>query len=80
MSADGMLRVVLVALAVLNIGLTVYHWRLIRRGQRWHAEAVALQAEAHKVLDRARALVAENVAAGTNGHRPHGEPARVAEP
>jgi len=75
-----MLRVVLVALAAVNIALTLYHWRLIRRGQRWHAEAVALQAEAHKVLDRARALITENAAAGTNGHRPHGEPAREAEP
>lgn len=73
MSADLELRVLLVALAVVNVGLTIYHATILRRARRFQADTERLHDEAQRLLGDARALAGEGHVVGSNGHRPREE-------
>jgi len=45
--------------AVVNVGMLLYHWRIIRRSRRHLASAQGVQADTTRTLEAARALLAE---------------------
>jgi hypothetical protein len=77
MSADGVLRVVLVALAVANIGLTVWHWFILRRARGYQAATVARLDEVDTLLHEVRTVHGPIAGVRSNGHR--AEPAAEVE-
>ena len=70
MSADGVLRAVLVALAVVNIGLTVWHAAILRRARGYQAATVDRLAEADRLVHDVRAVHGPIAGVQSNGHRP----------
>jgi len=59
-----------VAVAALNVGLTLYHWRLVRRARERLRAVDIVHAATTATLAEARALESWLRAVGTNGHPP----------
>jgi membrane protein implicated in regulation of membrane protease activity len=70
------LTAVLVACAVGNVGLTLYHWRIVRRSLRRQADTDRLHDDAERLLGELHAALRDAATAvgGANGTRPHVEP------
>lgn len=69
---EAVTRWVLVALAAVNVGLTVWHWRILRRARAYQADTRRLHDEAEGVvgdMQHAPSHVAIPLG-GTNGTRP----------
>jgi hypothetical protein len=62
-----------VGTAVLNCGLTVYHWRIVRRTLRRSADADRLHDDAERLLGELHATLTDAAltVGGSNGTRPH---------
>jgi membrane protein implicated in regulation of membrane protease activity len=67
---------------VLNVGLTVYHWRIVRRALRRSADTDRLHDDAERLLGELHAALTQAAIAvgGSNGTRPHVEHAEGSEP
>lgn len=62
------------ALAVLNVGLTVYHWRLVRRARERLRASEASATQSAAILAEAHAAFVTTHHVASNGHRPEAEP------
>lgn len=73
MAAVTWLNALLVACAVGNVGLTVWHGVILRRARRYQADARRANDDAGRLLAQAKALLTGGPALTSNGHRPHEE-------
>ena len=78
MSGWEWLRAAGVVLAVVNIGLTVWHWFILRRARGYQAATAARLAEVDTLLHEVRAVHGPIAGVQSNGHR--AEPPAEVEP
>jgi len=68
----SVLTVLGLAVAAVNVGLTLYHWRLVRRAERHLAACRRREVESERLLEsiRQHAGALTEATAGRNGHGP----------